>query len=92
MYGDVDRHGHGTWPFQVPGGYLFTMPPAGQPRAGQLVTGSPSLASGQYSAAADVGGNANVSVGVLVAVALAVLLGFHLLGFRFGFDVSVGRS
>lgn len=38
------------------------------------------------------GGNANISVAVLVAGSLALLLVFHLLGFRFGFDVSVGRK
>jgi hypothetical protein len=36
-------------------------------------------------------GNANVTVAALVAISLAVLLGFHLLGFRFAFDVAVGR-
>lgn len=50
------------------------------------------LSSGQGSgSAANVGGAANVSVGVLVGVSLLVLLAFHVLGFRFAFDVSVGR-
>jgi len=38
-----------------------------------------------------VGGNANLCVAALVAGGLLVLLVTHLLGFRFGFDVSVGR-
>lgn len=94
MYGDVDRHGTGTWPFQAPGGYLSFMPVSGQPTAVASAAPpsvSPSLSSGQYSAAANVGGNANVSTAALVGLALLVLLATHLLGFRFGFDVSVGR-
>lgn len=38
-----------------------------------------------------VGGNANVYVGGLVAGALVVIILFHFLGFRFAFDVDVGR-
>jgi hypothetical protein len=47
------------------------------------------LASGQALAGGS--GNANVWTAVLVGGSLALLLIFHLLGFRFGFDVSVGR-
>jgi hypothetical protein len=54
---------------------------------------APSLSSGQRSnAAATVGGNANTCVAGFVLAALLVLLGFHLLGFRFAFDASVGRK
>jgi hypothetical protein len=35
--------------------------------------------------------NANISCAALVGGALVVLILFHVLGFRFGFDVSVGR-
>jgi len=93
MFGDVDRHGTSNWPFQVPGGYLSTFPGNGPTAmaASAPPSVSPSLSSGQYSAAASVGGNANVSVAVLVGLSLLILLGTHLLGFRFGFDVSVGR-
>ena len=38
-----------------------------------------------------IGGNANIYVGGLVAGALLVIILFHLLGFRFAFDVDVGR-
>lgn len=38
-----------------------------------------------------VGGSANVVVGALVAGSLVVLVALHLLGFRFAFDVTVGR-
>ncbi|HET7047876.1 MAG TPA: hypothetical protein VFI54_06350 [Solirubrobacteraceae bacterium] len=38
-----------------------------------------------------VGGNANIVVAALVGGSLLLLLVSHLLGFRFGFDVSVGR-
>lgn len=51
--------------------------------------GASSLSSGAAMAG---GGNANISCGVLVGGALVLLLVFHLLGFRFGFDVSVGRG
>jgi hypothetical protein len=54
---------------------------------------APSMSSGQHSSAADiVGGNANTTVAGLVGISLLLLLGFHLLGFRFAFDVSVGRK
>ena len=46
------------------------------------------LSSGAAMAGA---GNANISTGVIVAGALLVLIAIHLAGFRFGFDVSVGR-
>ena len=39
-----------------------------------------------------VGGSADVTVATLVGVSLVVLVGFHLLGFRFAFDASVGRK
>lgn len=93
MFGNVDRHGTSSWPFQAPGGYLSTMPVNGPTAvaASAPPSVSPSLSSGQYSAAANVGGAANVSVAVLVGLSLLILLGTHLLGFRFGFDVSVGR-
>lgn len=39
----------------------------------------------------NVGGNANIYVGSLVAGALLVIILFHFLGFRFAFDVDVGR-
>jgi len=92
-YGNVDRHGTGTWPFQVPSGYMSTFPGNGPTAmaASAPPSVSPSLSSGQYSAAASVGGSANVSVAALVGLSLLILLGTHLLGFRFGFDVSVGR-
>jgi hypothetical protein len=52
-----------------------------------------SLASGARSgAAAAVAGNTNITVAALVGGSLIVLLAFHLLGFRFAFDVSVGRK
>lgn len=92
MFGEVDRHGTSSWPFAVPGGYLSTMPtnaPTAMPPSAPAV--SPSLASGQHSAAASVGGNANVTTAFLVGISLLILLATHLLGFRFGFDVSVGR-
>ncbi len=34
---------------------------------------------------------ANISTAALAAGALVILVLFHVLGFRFGFDVSVGR-
>jgi hypothetical protein len=37
------------------------------------------------------GGNAHMAAAALVAAGLAILVITHLLGFRFGFDVSVGR-
>jgi hypothetical protein len=40
---------------------------------------------------ATVGGNANVTVAGLVAVSLLVLVAMHIAGFRFAFDVSVGK-
>jgi hypothetical protein len=53
------------------------------------------LSSGAGSGAAiqagTVGGNANVYVGTLAAGALGLIVLFHLLGFRFAFDVEVGR-
>jgi hypothetical protein len=56
-------------------------------------TAGATLSSGQSNAAAaNVGGSADVTVAGLVAGALAVLIGFHLLGFRFAFDASVGRK
>ena len=36
-------------------------------------------------------GNANIYVGALVGGALVVIVLMHLLGFRFAFDVDVGR-
>lgn len=58
-------------------------------------TYSAALSSGAGSAAAvqagSVGGNANVWVGGLAFGALAVIVLFHLLGFRFAFDAEVGR-
>lgn len=51
------------------------------------------LSSGAYSAAAAIpGGSANITVAGIVGFALLVLLGFHLLGFRFAFDAGVGRK
>ncbi len=38
-----------------------------------------------------VGGTANLTVAGLVAVSLLVLVAMHIAGFRFAFDVSVGR-
>jgi hypothetical protein len=43
------------------------------------------------SAGVRVGGNANLPVAMIVGISLLILLGSHLLGFRWGFDVSVGR-
>jgi hypothetical protein len=55
--------------------------------------GGATLSSGQSNAAAaNVGGSADVTVAGLVGGALLVLVGFHLLGFRFAFDASVGRK
>lgn len=48
---------------------------------------SSAYAPGQTRAA----GNTNVTVAALAAGALFVLLALHLMGFRFAFDVSVGR-
>jgi hypothetical protein len=47
--------------------------------------------SGAAIQAGTVGGNANVVVGALGLGALAVIVLFHLLGFRFAFDAEVGR-
>lgn len=51
------------------------------------------FSNGAYQAAAGnmVPGSANITVAALVAGSLIVLLVFHVLGFRFAFDVSVGR-
>lgn len=38
-----------------------------------------------------IGGNANICVAGLVGGALLVIVLFHFLGFRFAFDVDVGR-
>ncbi len=62
----------------------------GAPASGMNYQGG--LAAGAGSpAAASVGGQANLAVGALVGVSLLLLLALHLLGFRFAFDVSVGR-
>jgi len=59
-------------------------------------TYSAALSSGAMAAAPGgpiaVGGNANIATGAIVGGALIILVAFHLLGFRFGFDVSVGRK
>jgi hypothetical protein len=56
--------------------------------AGAQATLSSSLyAPGQ----ATVGGSTNITVAGLVGFALLVILGLHVLGFRFAFDASVGR-
>ena len=63
-------------------------------RTGGMMSGTTqTFASGQSSAAAPVvAGNANITVGMLVGASLVVLVALHLLGFRFAFDVSVGRK
>jgi hypothetical protein len=48
--------------------------------------------AGVSSSGVQVSGNANVAVAALVALGLLVLLSTHLLGFRWGFDASVGRK
>jgi hypothetical protein len=53
-----------------------------------LSTGTGSPSSIQAGIA---GGNAHITVAGLVATSLAVILLFHLLGFRFAFDADVGR-
>ena len=61
---------------------------SGTTYASALSSGGGSPAAAQIGA---VGGSTNVCVASLVAGALVVIVAFHLLGFRFGFDVSVGR-
>ena len=39
----------------------------------------------------NVGGSTHLMVAGLVGISLLVLLGMHIAGFRFAFDVSVGR-
>lgn len=56
-----------------------------------LAMNGETLTSGQYGPAG-AGGNANITVGVLVGGSLLVLVVLYLLGFRFAFDVSVGRK
>jgi len=60
--------------------------------AGTTYSSSLSAGAGVSSAGVRVAGNANVAAAVLVGLSLVVLLSAHLLGFRFGFDVSVGRK
>jgi hypothetical protein len=56
-------------------------------------TTQPSFASGSQAPVADIaGGNADKVVAALVAVSLVTILALHILGFRFAFDVSVGRK
>jgi lipid-binding SYLF domain-containing protein len=62
----------------------------GAPASGIAYQGGLSNGATSSVAAAPVG-NANVSVGVLVAGSLLVLVILHAAGFRFAFDVSVGR-
>jgi hypothetical protein len=58
-------------------------------------TYSSALAQGSNSPAAQragaTGGSANLYLGGLVAGALVIIVLFHFLGFRFAFDVDVGR-
>lgn len=58
-------------------------------------TYSSALSSGSGSpvaiSARTAGGNAHICVASLVAGSLVVILLFHILGFRFAFDVDVGR-
>jgi hypothetical protein len=67
--------------------------PAANPLGTNTGMGSNStLGSSQYNAQSPtVGGSTNITVAGLVAGALVVVLAFHLMGFRFAFDVSVGR-
>lgn len=67
--------------------------PAANPLGGTYsAQASAGLSSSQYASGQDqVGGNANITVAGLVAVSLLVLVAMHIAGFRFAFDVSVGR-
>lgn len=66
--------------------------PAANPLGGQASYSSSGLSSSQYGPGqAQVGGSANLTVAGLVAVSLLVLVAMHIAGFRFAFDVSVGR-
>lgn len=75
------------------GGLFFPTDPGSSP-AIQGIVRSPmndAAITGQV-AGVQAGGTANVSVAVLVLIALGGLFAFHLLGFRFAGDVSVGRK
>lgn len=67
--------------------------PAANPLADTgSVSASSTLGSSQYNGgSATVGGSTNITVAGLVGASLLVIIGFHLLGFRFAFDVSVGK-
>lgn len=65
--------------------------PAANPFGGQA-SANAGLSSSQYGPGqATVGGSANLTVASLVAVSLLVLVAMHIAGFRFAFDVSIGR-
>lgn len=59
--------------------------------SGTTYSSTLSAGAGVSSAGVQVGGSANIAVAALVALGLLVLLSTHLLGFRWGFDASVGR-
>lgn len=61
---------------------------SGTTYAAALSTGSGSPAGIQMGSTV---GGTHVVVGGLVAAAIGVILLFHFLGFRFAFDVDVGR-
>ena len=65
--------------------------PAANPLGGSY-SAQAGLSSSQYAPGqATVGGTANLTVAGLVAVSLLVLVAMHIAGFRFAFDVSIGR-
>lgn len=65
-----------------PGGGFTQSTAQGSPadRADSQLTGVSASASG---------GNVNIHVGVLILAALGVIVGLHLLGFRFAVDAGV---
>lgn len=67
------------------------------PAANPLGTPGAATASGMSSsqgtsAGAQVSGTANLGVAGLVGVSLLIILALHVAGFRFAFDVSVGKK
>lgn len=66
--------------------------PAANPLGGAAIGGNVGLSSSQNAAGQPtVGGNANFTVAGLVAVSILILVAMHIAGFRFAFDVSIGR-
>jgi hypothetical protein len=66
--------------------------PAANPLGGGTAYASAGLSSSQNAPGqATVGGSANLTVAGLVAASLLILVAMHIAGFRFAFDVSVGR-